>query len=984
MPPRKSSAPHRRSPAGGSPGFAVVGIGASAGGLAAFEAFFAGVPTAHPGMAFVLVQHLDPNHKSLLVDLVRRFTSLPVFEAEDGMVVEVDCVYVLPPGKDMAFLHGSLELLEPFAPRGQRLPIDFFFQSLAQDLGDKAVAVVLSGTGSDGTEGVKAVNARGGLVLVQSPQTTDFDGMPRSALDTGVVDFEMAPGLMPGQILASVALALTHPPKPPVPAAPENHKALRKIFVLLRARTGHDFSQYKPSTVGRRIEHRQAVHQIADVDDYVAYLQKTPGEVDLLFSDLLIGVTNFFRDREAFQVLEELALPKLLEGREAGSTIRIWSTGCSTGEEAYSLAMVVREALDARNLHLNLQVFATDIDLQAITKARAGVYPASIASDVSAERLAKFFVPEPGAGYRIRKSIRDVLVFSEQDVVKDPPFSKIDLLVCRNLLIYMGRDLQKRLLPLFHYALNPGGVLFLGSSETVGDFEDLFDPLDRKAKLFVRKEHTQGTRRMPLGQFLPRAAGLGSSVGDAVSRSLPAPSLRKITEQAILDQLTPTVALVNLRGDILYLHGRAGTFLELPSGPQGVNNLWKMIRTEVRTDVGVAFQKAVALGHAVSVPGLRLPSEPLQIAFSVRPLDSAEAARAQLETPLFLVTWSESPVSPDQEETALTSQERVAVLVEALRIREESLHVTSEELEEANQELKSSNEEMQSVNEELQSTNEELETSKEELQAVNEELSTVNTELQTKVADLSRANNDMNNLLAGTGIATVFVDENLNILRFTPAATGIINLIPGDIGRPVAHTVTNLSGYHNLVADSRRVLDTLIPFQTDVQTNEGRWYRLGIQPYRTLTNVIEGVVLSFVDINEIVEKRNALQKVNALLRLAVVVNDSSDAITVQDLTGRTLAWNPGATRLYGWSEDEALAMNVRERIPEPLRARALEAVHRLSLADVLETGLTQRLTKEGTVLEISLTSTALVDPQGKTYAIATTERVRGQNEKVRS
>jgi len=323
-------------------------------------------------------------------------------------------------------------------------------------------------------------------------------------------------------------------------------------------------------------------------------------------------------------------------------------------------------------------------------------------------------------------------------------------------------------------------------------------------------------------------------------------------------------------------------------------------------------------------------------------------------------------------------------LVEALRVREESLHITGEELEAANQELKSSNEEMQSVNEELQSTNEELETSKEELQAVNEELSTVNTELQTKVTDLSRANNDMNNLLAGTGIATVFVDEDLNILRFTPAATRIINLIPGDLGRPVAHTVSNLSGYHNLVSDSQRVLDTLIPFQVDVQTTVGRWYRLGIQPYRTLDNVIEGVVLSFVDIHEIVEKRNALQRANALLRLAVVVNDSSDAITVQDLTGRILAWNPGAERLYGWSEAEALAMNVRDRIPEPLRTRALAVVSRLSQADVLETDLTQRLAKDGTVVEISLTSTALVDAQGKTYAIATTERVRSQGERAGS
>ncbi|MBM4236489.1 MAG: chemotaxis protein CheR, partial [Firmicutes bacterium] len=463
--------------------FPIVGIGASAGGLAAFEAFFSGMPAdTEPGMAFVLVQHLAPDHKSILTDLIRRYTRMKVFEVEDGMAVAPNCAYIIPPGRDMAFLKGTLQLLEPSAPRGQRLPIDFFFRSLAHDQRERAIGVVLSGTGSDGTLGLRAIKGEGGMVMVQNPESTEYDGMPRSAIATGLVDYELPPAEMPAQLIAYVAHAFGKPSRTAAPT-PRSESALKKIFVLLRAQTGHGFSEYKPSTIQRRIERRMAVHQVESMDDYVKFIQKSPEEVDALFRDMLIGVTSFFRDPEAFTALEEQVIPRLFADRSADAPVRIWVPGCSTGEEAYSLAILLAERQEALKKNITMQVFGTDIDSQAIAAARAGVFPASIATDLTPERLARYFAAEPGDGvYRIHKTIRDMLVFSEQNVIKDPPFSKLDLISCRNLLIYLDADLQKRLLPLFHYALNPGGHLFLGTSETVGEFGDLFAVLDRKQK----------------------------------------------------------------------------------------------------------------------------------------------------------------------------------------------------------------------------------------------------------------------------------------------------------------------------------------------------------------------------------------------------------------------------------------------------------------------------------------------------------------------
>ncbi len=973
-------------------GFPIVGIGASAGGLAAFEAFFSTMPAdSDPGMAFVLVQHLARDHKSILTELIRRYTRMQVFEVEDGMVIKPNCAYIIPPNRDMALLNGTLQLLEPTLARGIRLPIDFFFRSLAQDQHDRAICIVLSGTGSDGTLGVRAVKGEGGMAMVQTPESTEYDGMPRSAIATGMVDFVLPPNNMPGQLLDYVARVFGTPLLPGGSQAPQTPGGLERIFLLLRAQTGHDFSQYKRNTIIRRIERRMAVHQIAQMGDYVRYLQLTRNEVEALFRDLLIGVTNFFRDPDIFEELQKQVIPQLFAGKAVGSIIRVWVPGCSTGEEAYSIAMLLREHIEELKENFKVQVFATDIDREAIDQARAGVYPASIVADVPAERLAHFFDQEnpEGSAYRIHKTIREMLIFSEHDLIKDPPFSKLDLISCRNLLIYMGADLQKRLIPLFHYALNPDGVLMLGSSESVGDFANLFVTVDRKAKIYRRKAGQSGSGRVGISTSFPQPPSdeilrhaRSGTLGD---NKLP---LHEITVRTLLDYYSPVGALVNERGDILYLLGRTGRYLE-PAPGEASLNIFRMAREGLRGDLNIAFHRAVSLSSPASHRGLRVNNDGHVTSVDLTVLPVPSGPDGAIPRGLFLVVLEERPEagprvstenSMDILEGAATDSPDIDTYIgklkKELRAKDEYLQTAVEELETSNEELRSAHEEMQSVNEEMQSTNEELETSKEELQSVNEELATVNSELQAKVADLSRSNNDMKNLLSGTGIGTIFVDHLLRILRFTPTISALINLIDADIGRPVDQIRTNMAGYdHILGADVKEVLETLVPKELEVQTNSGDWYLLRIRPYRTLENVIEGAVITFTEISTMKKAQAALRDSEALRRLAVVVRDSRDAILVQDMTGRMLAWNAGAAKLYGWSEAEALAMNVRDLMPEGDRENALAAVRQQCRTGVLEPMRIQRLAKGGQAVNVSIIVSALVDDAGETYAIATTERV---------
>jgi two-component system CheB/CheR fusion protein len=987
--PKPREAETARGPHGAR--FPIIGIGASAGGLAAFEAFFSTMPVdTDPGMAFVLVQHLARDHKSILSELIGRYTRMQVFEVEDGMVVEPNCAYIIPPNRDMELVDGRLRLLEPTLARGIRLPIDFFFRSLAQDQHDHAICIVLSGTGSDGALGVRAVKGEGGMVMVQTPETTEYDGMPRSAIATGMVDFVLPPHEMPAQLLAYAAHAFGTSSAPVSPGASAPGDNFEHIFLLLRSHTGHDFSQYKRNTIRRRVERRMAVHQIDQLHDYIRYLQLTPVEVDALFRDLLIGVTNFFRDAEIIEEVRKQAVPQLFAGKPAGSIIRVWVAGCSTGEEAYTLAILLREHMDEIQKEFKVNVFATDIDRESIEHARAGIYPSSIIADVSPERLAHFFDQEhpDGSTYRIRKSIRDMLIFSEHDVTKDPPFSKLDLVSCRNLLIYMGSELQKKILLLFHYALNPGGMLFLGSSETIGEFGNLFATVDRRAKIYQRTAGDYGQQRAGFARMssrLPETQGVVVQQRGGTLSETKIP-LHEIAMRTLLAHYSPVGALVNEHGDILYLLGRTGRYLE-PTPGEASMNIFRMAREGLRGDLTIALHRAVSTGAKTRHSGLTVKSDGSATTVDLTVLPVPTDTEAGMPRGLFLVILEEvieeqrrlsAGAAVDLVDDALALvpdlDGYIFRLKEELRAKDEYLQAAVEELETTNEELRSAHEEMQSVNEEMQSTNEELETSKEELQSVNEELATVNNELQAKVTDLSRSNNDMKNLLSGTGIATVFVDHLLRILRFTPTVSALINLIETDVGRPLDQIRSNLTGYDQLAADVKEVLDTLVPKELEVQTKTGEWFLLRIRPYRTLENVIEGAVITFTEISIVKQAQAALRDTEGIRRLAVVVRDSRDAILVQDLSGRILAWNPGAERMYGWSETEALTMNVRDLMPETGREDALVSLRQLCQRGTLEPQRVVRKTKDGRTLTVSLVAAALVDKAGETYAIATTER----------
>jgi two-component system CheB/CheR fusion protein len=966
--------------------FPVVGIGASAGGLAAFEAFFSAMPP-EPGMAFVMVQHLDPNHKSILTDLIGRYTRMSVYEVRNEMAVRPNCVYVIPPNRDMVFQGDTLLLLEPTEPRGHRLPIDSFFKSLAGSKQEWAVGIVLSGTGSDGTKGVRAIKARGGMVMAQTPESSEYDSMPLSAISTGLVDYILTPAEMPAQLIDYITGTFEKMPQVPSKAK----DPMKKIFDLLRIRTGHDFSYYKHNTINRRIERRIAAQNLKSRDDYLRYLEQNPAEVEALFRAILIGVTSFFRNPEAFETLQEKVISRLFVDRPLNSVIRIWVPGCSTGEEAYSIGILLREQMEKLNQIFKVQIFATDIDTRAVVHARGGVFPASISNDISSERLDRFFTRDSDGNYRIQHIIREMITFSDQNVIRDPPFSKLDLISCRNLLIYMDKELQKKLIPLFHYALNPGGFLFLGPSETVGEFTNLFDTVDRTSKIYKKKggaasDYLLSTRAF----FLPRLESRAQRTSGTSPVEIK-PQLRDLTERVMLQHYAPVSVLVNERGDILYIHGRTGLYLEPTPGEAGMNIL-KMAREGLQQELTSALHKAVMSKEPVFRSGLRVKTNGdfSTVGLALRPVEPVQRAAGGPD--LFLVTF-EKPLVLEQAQTGKVAgidagegacestmgvDERILKLKQELQAKEERLKAYSEELETSNEELKSSNEEMQSVNEELQSTNEELETSKEELQSVNEELATVNTELQDRVAELSQANNDMNNLLSGTGIGTIFVDHQLRILRFTPPATQFINLIPSDVGRPVGHLVSNFLGYDRLVEDIKDVLDSLIPKDFEVQTREGAWYLLNIRPYRTLENFIEGAVITFTDITE--TKRAKLKESGTMRRLAAVVQDARDAITMRDMEGHILAWNTKAEKIYGWSEDEAIAMNIRNLVPESREQEELATLKKLSQAETPEPYRSQRIAKDGRIVDIWLTVTPLVNEAGEVYAIATTEReIKSEN-----
>jgi two-component system, chemotaxis family, CheB/CheR fusion protein len=882
--------------------YPVVGIGASAGGLEALEKFFAHVPP-DCGMAFVVVTHQHPGHASLLPELLRKCTRMQVLVAGDGIAVEPGCVFMSPPEGYLAILNGTLHLMEPDEPGPLRLPIDYFFRSLAEDQKEKAIGIVLSGTGTDGTLGLKAIKGAAGMTMAQAPESAKYSGMPSSAIATGLVDYVLPTEQIPAQLGAYaqgpyLAAAAT-------PALDEGRlpEPMQKINVLLRARVGHDFSAYKANTIRRRIERRINVHQLKGPQQYLRLLHDNPHELDLLFRELLIGVTNFFRDPAAFEALAKAALPRLLAARPGGAPLRVWAAGCSTGEEAYSLAMVLREQMDQAKQLFSVQVFATDLDDKAVEAARGGLYPEGIARDVRPRRLARFFVKEE-EGYRIKKDIREMVIFATQNVLKDPPFTKIDLLVCRNLLIYLQPEAQERVLALFHYALKPGGVLFLGTSESISSLRDHFAVLDKKWKLFTRKEPIRAS--LPPAQFaamLPRieAGPVGRS---ETAGSAPKLQLSVLLEKVLLNRYAPACVIVNERGDILYIHGRTGDYLE-PATGQARLNILDMAREGLRMSLAAGLRRAAAREDPVVQEGVRVKTngDSIAVRLVVLRLTEPESIRG-----LLLVAFQTEPAAeqrpparkaPSRPDKAPVG--RVAELEQELQYVKETLQGTVEELETSNEELKSTNEELQSTNEELQSTNEELETSKEEMQSLNEELQTVNAQLQAKVDDLARTSDDMQNLLNSTELATIFLDQDLRIKRFTPEATKLVKLLPSDTGRPIADMAINLR-YDALEADAAEVLRTLVFKEKEVQTKDGEWRQVRILPYRTTDNVIDGLVMTFMNIDR--SKQAELVAEQARAYAESVLATVREPLLVLDADLRVVSANPAFYRAFALSPPE--------------------------------------------------------------------------------
>ena len=823
--------------------FPIVGIGASAGGLEALEKFF-GAMSSKAGMAFVIIQHLDPTHPSAMATLLKRHTDMPVTEAEEQQV-EMDHVYVMPPTKIMTLENGRVLRLRERVGQPEFSLIDVFFRSLAEQLKERAVGIIMSGTGRDGTLGAKAIKAELGMVIVQEPESARYDGMPRAAIATGVADYIRAPQDMPASLIEYVRQSHGVAAAKRREMIEKQASDMQKIFSIIRLRTKRDFSGYKLSTLKRRIERRMSVNRIETLSEYARFLTDNPTETEALFKDLLINVTQFFRDPAAFEVLKKLLLERL-SARKDGETVRAWTAGCSTGEESYSLAILLQECVEQLGKYVEVQVFGTDIDADAIATARAGIYPAAIAQDLSEDRVHRFF-ERTDSQLQIRKELREKLVFAVQDITNDPPFSRMDLISVRNVLIYLGAELQRRLIPVLHYALGREGILFLGTAETIGEYADFFRTLDSKWKIFGR----QGSSDLNV-PMLPRA----------VWRDLSVPQLPKaldplsgsFSEKSILQALGPSV-LVDSTYRIVYVHGETSRFLELAQGEPNMS-IMDMVRPELRSEISSALIEASTQKKLIIRDGAQIKRDGSVFVtrISVQPVIGIPERQG-----FAVVTFSESLEVPAGRKPGDKGKgdTRIRQLEGELQYIRENLRSTIEELETANEELRSANEEYQSTNEELQSANEELETSREELQSVNEELLTVNNEHQNKIEELSVINDDMMNLLNSSNIATIFLDNTLQIKRYTPDATRIFNLIGTDVGRPLSHLTSNLQ-LENLVEHAKKVLDTLIPFREVVQTRDGHWYSMRLHPYRTTQDAIAGVVLSFVDINEHITEKIAV------------------------------------------------------------------------------------------------------------------------------
>lgn len=820
-----------------------VGIGASAGGLEALEIFFRNMPI-DSGVAFIVVQHLSPDYKSLMSELLSRYTTMEIYRAEDGIQVEPNSIYLIPPKKNMTMFHGKLFLTEQDTNRGLNLPIDIFLRSLAQDKGKDSIGIILSGTGSDGTLGIRAIKEAGGMVMVQDDQSAKFDGMPRSSIATGLVDYILSPDKMPEELVKYVKHPYINKTGRIDNIISKDEDILAKILKIVREKVGVDFSYYKPATIIRRLEKRISINQISKIENYISYLAQSPNEARILYKELLIGVTQFFRDQDSFNVLREKVIPEIFKSKEVNGRIRIWSVGCSTGEEAYSLAILFREYMDEHKLDLDVKVFATDLDSESIEFASAGIYPESIISDVLPERLKMYFVKRESS-YIVNERIRRMVIFASHNILKDPPFTKLDLIVCRNMLIYLNAAMQRRIMAMFYYALIQTGNLFLGSSETLGDIAEGYSTISSKWKVYRIKEgyrlpaqytfhNTITSLRENRYKNRPESPSISVSEGFRVEN---------IYEEIVAGFLPPGV-LLDSRFDLIHAFKDVNRFLRIPQGRANLNIL-KMVLPEISVVLG-------SLLHKVSKEKKELTFREVQInlggVLTYIDIGCRYIEEGRGKNLYFLVTFIEKQVNEaetvkvDNFDLKTHYNERFSELERELQFTRENLQATIEELETSNEELQSTNEELIASNEELQSTNEEL-------QSVNEELYTVNSEYQNKIEELTQLSNDMNNLLKNTNIGTIFLDKFLRIRRYTPAIVKTINVMEMDLGRPVFHISHNLI-YDDFQQDIEKILQTLVPREVEVQDKAGNWYLLRMLTYRTVENAVDGVVLTLIDITE--------------------------------------------------------------------------------------------------------------------------------------
>lgn len=943
--------------------FPVVGIGGSAGGLEAFSDFLKAVP-ADSGMAFVVIQHLPPERESMVSDILSRQTSMSVSQVEDGLRVEANHVYVIRPGRTLTIkdraLHFGAEVDRPT----NRRPVDDFFRSLAEEQRHRAICIIMSGMGSNGTAGAQAIKAVGGVCIAQDPESAKYPSMPRSLIDSGLADFVLRPDQMPEVLLKYARHPYAIGADAADPALAQDRQAFAEILSIIRARTQQDFSGYKRPTVLRRIQRRMGLSQVTRLGDYTKLLRQNPSEVSALADDLVIHVTGFFRDTNAWEILRQKVILPLVEKREPESAVRAWVTACSSGEEAYTLAILLTEAAESVGKALDIKVFATDVTDRTLAHARNGIYAGGIESELSPERLERFFTKEDSS-YRVNKELRERVVFAPQDILHDPPFSRLDICTCRNLLIYLEPELQKHVLSLLHFGLREGGVLFLGSSETTAGAEDFFEPVDKKHRIFRRTGPARQPRLDTPGSLYRVPPGVGEEPSGA--RPLARASLAQLTQQVLLESFTPPSVVVDRQFEVVLFHGDTGPYLLQPPG-EPTRELLPMARESVRGALRIALHNAATDGQPSIVRDgfIEDMSGRRRVAVNVAPL------WPRVSPGYFLVSfqsWPEALPAAGPRGVGEQGPEDVnEVVAELNRVRDE-LQSAVEELQTSNEELKSSNEEVTSVNEELQSTNEELETSKEELQSLNEELTTVNAQLQAKMEELESATSDLSSLLSSTDIGVVFLDRNFCIRRFTPATRNLIDLIASDVGRPLRDMACKFTD-PELMSDAQAVLDRLIPREREIVSNSGQWYVRRVLPYRTMDNRIEGVVITFVDVTRTHQAEAARRESEESYRL-IIQGVREYAIVMLDEEGRFATWNVGAAKVLGYPDAGVIGRHLGLIYTPEARAAAEPeaALHRATqTGEAAGDGWYLRV--DGTRIWGTGVLTALQDDQGRTRGYA--------------